>query len=301
MERVVYMNASTGAKIEVRREDVTTVGEALAGCDAALMLECVLAMEAGPRYSADALPDPARYSLTRLVAGYLDRVVRCREGSCLPGAGPLSGTVAPFEWYEVDDASGGIRHRLGVAVLDTCFAGEAQRVLSCTGGYAYELAEVHAAERMVPDSATVAPWAWPGMRISAYRLVSAAWEEAVQTPIWLPAEFDSRERHFVLARVLWMMTQEGLGGLSAIVSPSADCPADQAQRSSGASPLLLQPDGSIPLEQLFIAKSSDVGSLGQGACGEAYSQRLCNIVKLLNYNCWIDATETCAALAALDA
>lgn len=291
------MNASTGSKIQAQAKDVTTVGQALAECDAGLMLDCILEMEAGPRYSPDAVTDVMRYAFTRQIADDLDAAVRCGKDAEQRQAQPLPGIIVPMEWYEVDGPRGSIRHRLGAALLEEGLAPSAQQTLTRTGGYAYELAEVYAAERLVPSMGTLQAWAWPGLRASAFWFATEPWSTIVQTPIWLPEGLEPKERYLVLAHVLWMMTQEGLGATAAVdgmrqAEREAACnrqtPAPRRLPSSEAR--------EIPVDQLFEAFTSDLDVCDLSSFEASYVQRLTNIVKLLNYNCWIDVLEACTAL-----
>lgn len=297
MERVVSMNAATGIKIEVQKKDILTVGEAFAECDPALLLECMLDMEAGPRYAVKALPDAARYALLRQIADHLEEVALCAAAERSAALHPLSGVVIPFEWYEVDDASGGIRYRLGAALLREGDASYARKALSCTGGYAYELDEVHAAEGMLPDMATLTPWAWSGLRASSYVFAAEPWQSIAKTPIWLPSELSPKERHFVLAFMLWMMTAWE-NGMPTDAKPlqEGEVQAGSEARAWGGCCPAVGSDEAVSEDQLFVARSSDVGSSACSSSEASYAQRLDNIVKLLNYNCWVDALEACVAL-----
>ena len=63
------MNATNGSKIQAQPKDITTIGQALAGCDPSLLMECMLELEAGPRYSTQAITEVMRYAFTRRVSG----------------------------------------------------------------------------------------------------------------------------------------------------------------------------------------------------------------------------------------
>lgn len=289
------MNAIDGIKMQARPKDVTTVGQALAGCDASLLMECMLDMEAGPRFAAEPLDEAMRFAFARQVAEGLEAVGRSAEGVAL--AEPLPGLIIPLEWYEVEDACGMIRHRLGAALLGAEAAGVARDVLNRSGGYAYELAEVYAAERLVPAIASLQPWAWEGLRASARWFSVEPWQSVVQTPIWLPEALEPKERYLVLAHVLWMMVQHGFGAVVATEGlRGANCEAQLGWQVPVPRRLVGQPEGGVDPDRLFAGASSALDAFDLSPFEASYVQRLSNIVKLLNYNCWIDALEAGAAL-----
>ncbi|MCI8340658.1 MAG: hypothetical protein HFJ73_03570 [Eggerthellaceae bacterium] len=299
------MNATNGSKIQAQPKDITTIGQALAGCDPSLLMECMLELEAGPRYSTQAITEVMRYAFTRRVADDLDEVGRCAT-ACAQGDGeapdgcaeePLPGIIIPIEWYEVEDACGMIRHRLGAALLGAEAAERADEVLERSGGYAYELAEVYAAERLVPDIGSMQPWTWDGLRASSCWFATEPWESIVQTRVWLPEALQPKERYFVLAHVLWMMTQRGLDASVAVEGLREANREAQLNRCTPAPRRMLEQVWcGAGADRLFGGEMPEFGLYGLSPFEESYVQRLSNIVKLLNYNCWVDALEACAAL-----
>lgn len=305
------MNAIDGIKMKAQPKDVTTVGRALAACDPGLLMECMMEMEAGARFALDPLDEATICAFAREVADYVAAVRRCiPEGAQPSGCGgcgaqapglaldePLPGLVIPLEWYEVEDACGMIRHRLGAALLSSEAASVAQEVLNRSGGYAYELAEVYAAERLVPAIGSLQPWAWEGLRASACWFSVEPWQRIVQTPIWLPEALEPKERYLVLAHVLWMMTRCGLGAATATEGLREANREAQRSRLVPVPRRLVDPaEGEEGPEPLFAGASMALDAFDLSPFEESYVQRLSNIVRLLNYNCWIDALEACVAL-----
>lgn len=320
------MNAVAGTKIEAQPQDITTVGQALAGCDPSLLMECMLEMEAGPRYSAQSITEVMRYAFTGRVADDLQAVAQCvsavesangeaggaqsqdpgAEGpdgastaaaACGLRAEPLPGLIIPLEWYEVESACGMIRHRLGAALLEPEAAERVDEVLDRSGGYAYELAEVYAAERLVPDIDSMQPWAWDGLRASAYWFAVEPWASIVQTPIWLPEALQPKERYFVLAHVLWMMTQRGLDAAVAVEGlREANRQAQLSRRTPAPRRMPDQAWDDVSPDELFASEAPELALFDLSPFEGSYVQRLSNVVKLLNFNCWVDALEACAAL-----
>ena len=302
------MNAIDGIKMQAQSNDITTVGQALAACDPSLLVECMLDMESGPRFDAEPLSEAMRYAFARQVADGLEAVSRCAGagkaacGSAAPGDDaplpePLPGLVIPIEWYEVEDACGMIRHRLGAALLGDGAAEAADDVLNRSGGYAYELAEVYAAERLVPDIGSLKPWAWEGLRASASWFAVEPWQSIVQTPIWLPEALQPKERYLVLAHVLWMMTQRGLDAAVATEGLREANARAAGERCTAAPRRLAERPWREPEpDRLFAGEAPILGAFDLSPFERSYVHRLSSIVKLLNYNCWIDALEACAAL-----
>ena len=154
-----------------------------------------------------------------------------------------------------------------------------------------------AGELLLVRNGALQPWAWEGLRASACWFSVEPWQCIVQTPIWLPEALEPKERYLVLAHVLWMMTQRGLDASVAVEGLREANREAQLNRCTPAPRRMLEQVWcGVEANRLFGGEVPEFGLYGLSPFEDSYVQRLSNIVKLLNYNCWVDALEACAAL-----
>lgn len=250
----------------------------LLGCNADLLARCLLEAEAN-HAGASELPGPAvRYGLVRQISDALALMEGCEEQR------PLEGAFVALEWYEAAGANGLLR-RVGAALATPEVIAESSSLLERTGGYAYELGEVRAAERLVPDVAFGASWSWQSLRGSLGQLADVPWGRILATPLLLPDRLCAKERYGALGQVLWGMTHRGFGIEGARTAASA-----VGARASGP------PLGPKARADGFVERSWSLAAYRPDEFEGPWLRQLERVARLLNYNCWVRFLEDCAAL-----
>lgn len=194
--------------LRIRAEDLTTVGEALAGCPPETMLDAVMRHEAKWRISTDALGSRARHMLVGRIATALD-TMRSLEDAAVELMPSREGFVGPLFRFVASANGSGLEHEVSAAVLA---AEDARAVRQLVEGGMRRVRtwdELRTLWRETESSALASQLAPEALRGSVTLLARMPWERVLALPLWLPADLTSDEQHAVLAKVFWAMTYRG--------------------------------------------------------------------------------------------
>lgn len=251
--------------LQVKADDVTTVGEAFARCSAEEMLGAVMRHEAGWRIPVDAVGSRAHHMLAGRIATALE-TMRSLEDAAMELMPSREGIIGPLFRFALADSGAALEHRVEAVVLSMDDAAgirerlegglkrvctwDALRALRCGAD------EAAAPDRFMPEA----------LRESQTILARMPWERVLALPLWLPSDLSEEERWAILAKAFWSMTYRGFS-------------QDAAHRGA-----------------LSPHSASDYRSAVRF---EAAPWPANPVLAVLDHNCWVDTLEAWHALFAV--
>lgn len=268
-------------ELEVDARDVITVAEALAACRADEVFEAVLDAEAGWRVSPEALDGACRTMLIRKIEASL----RCMRSVAPRSNAHPESVVVPWERFEMVDARGALRRRVGAAVLSKADVPEVAALLGGGVGRVASLFALREAKSCVESRCDGRPWSWERLAWSAAPLAFEPWSETLGRRMWVPRSLCERERCHVVGSVFWAMTYFGFDAARA---------GWRAGEGGGCGGLGVAGADALLAEGLF---SPGLLADGLSRADEEYVSRIMRIVSLANYNSWVDLLQALLALS----
>lgn len=197
-------------ELVITPDDVVTVGEAFAGCDARLLLSAVLSAEAGWRFPERLLGDIPRKTLLQKIETALGAMAKMppvdfceHDARCV---------LVPWDRFEPLDAQGLIRHRLRAALLYVNDVENMRHALSECGGPKLSFSRTRADRAGLVQRYGQERWLWTNLEEGTSHLAFEPWGETLALPLWMPQSLCVKERHLMLANIFWTMTYFGFDG-----------------------------------------------------------------------------------------